>query len=420
MTGRSTRYPREKTTTAIIYITVLLDVISTAIANPTLPRLVRELDRHGVSVAVSAIILFLIVDFVQFLFSPVILGASDAIGRRAIIIFGIVGLITSNLLRAMSADILQLAAASVVLGIFSGVFGAAMAAVADYTPPPMRAARFGLMSSAVSVGYTVGPMLGGVLGDINVRAPFYAACIFSLSNLVLVFLIFRETLPGPSRKKFELHRVTPIDTVRFYNQSFNLRRLAIAYAGLQSTMAFLPVLIPIYFLQAFGWSAGKVGLYIAVMSIISVIIQAMLPGLLTARLGPALTSALSLAVGALGFCVIGLSSSETMLWVGAVLMPVRNVATPTITAMMSEGVSKEKQGLLQGSNSSLFSISRMTSQIGLAVLYAFSDATGATKQAVSVPFLLAGVLLFACTAIVWSLRRSYDLAGDIPQSRSSG
>jgi DHA1 family tetracycline resistance protein-like MFS transporter len=409
-----------KITTVIIYLTVLLNVISTAIANPTLARLVRELNRHGVSVAVSAIALFLIVDFVQFLFAPLILGASDAVGRRPIIIFGITGLIGSNLLRAFSGDIIQLAAASVVLGMFSGVFGAALAAISDYTPPATRAARFGLMSSAVSAGYTIGPMLGGILGDLDVRAPFYAASIISISNLLLVLVIFRETLPCGLRKKFEVRKVSPVDTVRFYNQSANLRRLAVTYAALQSTMAFLPVLIPIYFMQAFGWSAGKVGLYIAVMSIISVAIQMILPGLLTARLGPAPTTAIALSVGALGFCFVGLSSSDTMLWIGALLMPVRNVATPTITAMMSAEVEQDGQGRLQGSNSSLFSISRMTAQLGLAILYGVSGATGAERGRACIAFLTAAGLMLIVTTIVWSLRRSHGPGRNSQSPRPSG
>lgn len=391
--------------TALLFLTILADIIAAAIANPTLPRLVKELAPPGLSVAFVAIGLAFIIDFFQFLFAPIIVGVSDSVGRRPVILVSICVLIASNLLRAFAPDLVNLAFASVILGIFSGLYGAAMASVADYTPSSGRAARFGLLGSGLSVGYMLGPVLGGILGDIDVRAPFYAATALSFLNLILVATLLGETLPKSVRTKLTFRMRNPIDTIRFYRRSPTLGKLAVAYTSLQSTMAFVPVLIPVYFLERFGWSAGKVGLYIALMSLMSFAFQSTLPGLLAARLGAGATSTLTLAIGAIGFGLIGVSSTEAMLWLGALLMPVRNVATATITAMMSEEVPEYEQGLLQGSNGSLFGLARVGAQLALAGAFGAAGSAGGASGLLAAPFVITGALLGVAAAIVWGLRQ---------------
>jgi DHA1 family tetracycline resistance protein-like MFS transporter len=366
---------------------------------------VKEIAPSGVSVAFVAIGLALVIDLLQFFCAPIIVSLSDAIGRRAIMALSLGVMVVSNLLRATAGDVAHLALASVVLGVFAGMYGASMAAVADYTPPSGRAARFGSIGSAVTVGYTLGPMLGGLLADFDPRTPYYAACAFSLLNLVLVLTLFRETLPKALRKTFTLRLKNPLGAVLFYRRTAHLPRLALAYAALQSTMAFLPVLIPLYLLEQLKWSGGKAGLYIAFMCAMSFVFQASLPGLLVRRLGSKPTTVVALTIGALGFCVVGVSTAEWLLWLGAALMPVRNVATATISALMSEQVPADEQGTLQGSNASLFGIARVGAQLALLGSYGLAGARGASNGMFAVPFLLAAAVLMIGAATVWSLRR---------------
>jgi MFS transporter, DHA1 family, tetracycline resistance protein len=249
-------------------------------------------------------------------------------------------------------------------------------------------------------------MFGGVLADFDPRLPFHTAWALGLLDLALVAALFRETLGQALRKPFQLKAPNPFQAVLFYRRAPQLPRLAIAYAALQSTMAFLPVLIPLYLLEQLSWSGVKAGIYLAFMSGMSFVFQASLPGLLVRRLGPATTSVSALMIGAAGFGLVGISSAEWLLWLGAVLMPVRNIATATLTALMSAQVPADEQGRLQGSNASLFGIARVGAQLGLLATYGAAGASGVPAN-IGAPFWLATGVLAVAAATVWTVRRHH-------------
>src|SRR5215470_14323039 len=194
-----------KAAVIFIFVTALLDVISLGIMIPVLPNLVKQFAGGDTALAAQYTIAFTTTwGVMQFVFGPVIGMLSDRFGRRPVLLLSIFGLGVDYLFMALAPTLRWLFVGRVINGITSASFSTANAYVADITAPQDRAKAFGMLGAAFGVGFLIGPAIGGTLGDINLRLPFWVAAGIAICNWLYGFFVLPESLP-PSRRATELH-----------------------------------------------------------------------------------------------------------------------------------------------------------------------------------------------------------------------
>jgi DHA1 family tetracycline resistance protein-like MFS transporter len=329
----------------------------------------------------------------QFLFSPVIGSLSDHFGRRRVILLSNFGLGLDYLLMAVAPSVGWLFVGRVLSGITSSSFSAASAYIADVTPPDQRAAKFGMLGAAFGVGFIVGPTVGGLLGTLSLRAPFWGAAALSLANAAYGYFILPESLPVERRAPFRWRRANPIGSLQTLRADPVL--LGLACAGFLSMLAHdsMPSTFVLYTNYRYHWDQRTVGLVLAVVGVASMIVQAGLVGRLVAWLGERSAMLAGFACGALGMTIYSLAPTGRAFMGGIPFTALYGLSNPSLRSLMSQKVGPTEQGQLQGANASLLGMASLLAPVMFTQV--FAEAIGRLRawNVPGAPFLLAAFLL---------------------------
>ena len=385
---------------AFVFVTVLLDMLALGVIVPVLPALVLQF-RSG-DTASGAIIygLFATVwSVMQFFFSPVLGSASDRFGRRPVILLSNFGLGLDYVLMAMAPSLGWLFLGRVVSGITSSSLPTATAYIADVTPPEKRAEKFGMLGVAFGIGFIVGPSIGGLLGGVSLRAPFWGAASLSLANATYGFFILPESLPPERRTPFHWKRATPIGSIQLLRSRSQL--LALGCAGFLSMLAHdsLPITAVIYMQYRFQWTQLTIGLVLALVGAASVVVQGGLVGRIVGAIGERRALALGLACGAAGMLVYALAPNGTIFLAGIAMTALYGLANPSLQSLMTSRVGPDEQGQLQGANGSLNGVAAMVAPSLFTWAFAFGISPGVSLP--GIPFLIAASFLIAALSVSW-------------------
>ncbi|MGB8602754.1 MAG: MFS transporter, partial [Rhizomicrobium sp.] len=202
-----------------VFMTIFIDVVGIGITIPVAPRLIAELAHIGLSDAArfGGWLMFVYAGM-QFVFAPIVGNLSDRFGRRPLLILSLLMMGVDFLVVAMAPNIFWLFLGRTLSGMAGASFTIANAYIADITPPEKRAGNFGLMGAAFGIGFTVGPALGGLLGDVWIRLPFYVSAGLSLCNALYGFFVLKESLPTEKRRAFSWKRANPLGAVLMLKQ----------------------------------------------------------------------------------------------------------------------------------------------------------------------------------------------------------
>src|SRR6266540_7012967 len=199
---------------AFIFVTIVLDMLALGMIAPVLPKLVERFVGGDTAHAAEIYGLFGTVwALMQFFFSPVLGALSDRFGRRTVILLSNFGLGLDYIFMALAPTLWWLFAGRVISGITAASYPTAGAYIADVTPPEKRAAGFGMIGAAWGVGFVMGPALGGLLGKVNPRLPFWAAAGVTLLNALYGLFVLPEALAPESRKAFSWRRANPVGSL---------------------------------------------------------------------------------------------------------------------------------------------------------------------------------------------------------------
>jgi MFS transporter, DHA1 family, tetracycline resistance protein len=385
-----------------IFVTVLLDMLALGVIVPVLPALVVAF-RGGDTAAGAGIYgLFATVwSVMQFVFSPVLGSLSDRFGRRKVILLSNFGLGLDYLLMAAAPSLWWLFFGRVVSGITSSSFGTASAYIADVTPPEERAKTFGMLGVAFGVGFVIGPSVGGLLGGISLRAPFWGAAALSLANAAYGFFILPESLPPERRSAFHWRRATPIGSIQLLRS--RPRLLALGSTNFLSMVAHnsLPIIFVLYTTYRYQWDQRTIGLVLAGVGALSIVVQGGLVGRIVAVLGERRSLALGLLSGLAGMVVYAFAPTGRLFVAGIAMTALYGLTQPSLQSLMTRIVGPSEQGQLQGANGSLNGIASMIAPILFTQAFALAIGRFRDLQLPGLPFIVAAAFFAAALAVSW-------------------
>lgn len=357
----------------MILIAGFLDMMAMGIVMPVLPGLIEDLTGSLASAGIWTGVIGSLWALMQFLCAPVLGGLSDRYGRRPVILISTAGLTLDWVLMALAPNLWWLVVGRVIGGITSASATALFAYMADVSAPQDRARAFGLIGAAISAGFVLGPALGGVLGDISPRLPFWAAAGFSGAAFVYGLFVLTESLPPERRKPFAWRVANPVSALRMLGRDSEISRLAFSVLLLTFSHRLFMTVFVLYAGHRHGLSTLQVGALLTFSSVLDLILQGAVVGPATARLGDRRTTIVGLVGGALSFLAMGLAPSALWFIVAMAPASLLGLAEPTLKSMVSRRVPDSEQGQLQGAMQSLASIAGITGPVFFGWVYAVSS-----------------------------------------------
>ncbi len=376
-----------------IFFTLFLDILGIGLIIPVLPKLIEEFAAGSTSSAAFYTgILTAVYALMQFICAPILGSLSDKYGRRPVLLLSLFGLGVDYILLALAPNLIWFFIGRVIAGATSASISTASAYIADVSPPEKRAQNFGLIGAAFGLGFIAGPALGGVLGDVGLRVPFFVAAGLTLLNWLYGFFILPESLALEQRREFSWSRANPIGSLTALTRYPALLALTssivlsnLAQFALQSTWV-------LYTDYKFNWSPTDVGLSLAAVGVTAAVVQGGLIRVLLPKFGEKNAVLIGLSTGAISFTLYGLATQGWMMYAIIAAGAIGGIGGPALQAMISRGVPDNEQGALQGS---LASVGSLTAVVGplvasLAFGYFISDAA---------PIKIPGIAFFMGAAL---------------------
>ncbi len=384
-----------KAAVVFIFITVAIDILSFGVIIPVLPHLIESFAGGDTASAARWVGVFgTVFAAIQFVFSPVQGALSDRYGRRPVILLSNLGLGLDFILMAVVDTLPLLFIGRVISGITSASLSTANAYIADVTPPEKRAAAFGMLGAAFGLGFILGPALGGFLGGIDLRLPFWVSAGLALANFVYGFFILPESHPPEQRTiTVDWKRANPMGAIGLLRRQPQVFGLAVVAVLSNLAHYALPATFVLYAAHRYGWGAQEVGFTLALVGVCNAIVQAALVGPVVARYGERRALLFGLACGTIGFAWMGLSPTP-WLFLGAMpFLALWGLAGPATQSYLTRHVAPSEQGRLQGALTSLISFAGIFGPLLFASVFALFIEPNAPLALPGAAFLLAAALV---------------------------
>lgn len=397
----------KKAAIGFIFITLLVDVIGFGLVIPVFPKLiggmlqipVNEASRYGGYLAFAYAVM-------QFMFAPVIGNLSDRFGRRPVLLFSLLGFGIDYLFMAFAPTYAWLFVGRVIAGITGASFTTAAAYIADVSTPENRAKNFGMIGAAFGLGFIIGPMLGGFLGEFGLRIPFYAAAGLALLNALYGYFILPESLPVARRRKFEWKRANPVGSMLHLKKYpaisgliFSFILIYLAAHAVQSNWSY-------FTMYKFHWSEYMVGLSLALVGLLVAGVQGGLIRIVNPKLGNERSTYLGLSLYAVGLFLFAFASHGWMMFVFLVPYCLGGLAGPALQSIMAGHVPSNEQGELQGALTSIMSLTTIFGPVMMTSLFTYFSKENGPIYFPGAPFFLGGIFMTASAILAWFTLRN--------------
>ncbi len=390
-----------------ILMTVIIDAIGIGLMMPVMPDLLREVTEAELSsAALWGGALSTAFALMQFLFGPLLGNLSDAYGRRPVLLTSLLFMAFDYLIMAMAGSIWLLLVARILGGITAATHSTASAFIADISSDRDKAANFGLLGAAFGIGFVIGPLLGGVLGEIGSRAPFWAAGALSLLNLVLGYFVLPETVTDRIRRPFLWRRANPLGGLASLRGLPGMGRLLLMALLYGIAFNAYPAVWAFFGRERFGWDAGMIGISLAAFGLGAAITQGVLIRPILANLGERNTVMFGLVLEFAAFFILGFLSSGNWAMALIALAALGSITGPALSAIMSRRIGDDRQGELQGMMTSANALAIIISPLLMTQIFWFFTREGAPFWLPGAPFLLSAGLMVIVIGLFAGARRN--------------
>jgi len=402
----------KKAAVGFIFITILIDVIGFGIIIPVFPQLLQHLlhvtDRTDISsISKYAIAMTLLYAGMQFVFAPVLGSLSDHYGRRPILLFSLLGFGLDYIFLAFAPTIGWLFVGRTISGITGASFTTAAAYMADISDEKNRAQNFGMIGAAFGIGFIIGPMLGGLLGEYGARIPFLVSAGLALINALYGYFVLPESLDKEHRRAFDWKRANPVGSL------MNLKRYP-AVIGLIISLIF--IYLAAHSVQSnwsfanitkFGWTPKTIGISLGLVGLLVGLVQGLLIRVVNPKLGNEKSVYIGIALYAVGLTLFAFATQGWMMFVFLIPYCLGGISGPALQALISTHVPKNEQGELQGS---LTGLNSLTTIIGPPIMIGLTSYFSVKNSPTHIYFpgaaFLLGAFFMLCSATIayWVLK----------------
>ena len=407
MTPEAEPGPPRRAAIIFVFVTVMLDMLAFGIIIPVFPHLVQHMTGGDIATAVRWTgIMGALFGLMQFVFSPVQGAMSDRFGRRPVILASNLSLGLDFILMALAQALPVLFIGRMISGVASASISTANAYIADVTSKEKRAAAYGLLGAAFGIGFIIGPALGGFLGGISVRAPFWVAAGLALTNFLYGYFVLPESLPKERRSvRFDARNANPLGALRMlrrYPQVFGLTvvffLVALAQFSLNSTFV-------LYADYRYQWGPQQVGYTLALVGVCSAIVQAGLVRRVVPRFGERPVMLAGLLFGISGFLTLGFAADGVVFLLAIPLLALAGLGGPTTQAIITRQVDPSEQGRLQGAITSLASLATVFGPFLFSQIFAYFIGPATPVHLPGAAFVLSAMLLGLGFLLGWRATR---------------
>ena len=400
-----------------ILVTILFDFLAFGIVAPVLPNLIIQFEGGNISRAAAITGYFAFAwSAMQFIFSPLLGAWSDRYGRRIVILLSCAGLGFDYILMALAPTVGWLFVGRIISGITTSNIATAFAYVTDVTPPEKRAKQFGMISAAFGLGFIIGPAIGGLLGNISLRLPFWIAAACSLLNAIYGFFILPESLPPERRAKSAWHMANPLGSLSLLRSHPELGGLALVTGLYYLAHQVLPTVFVLYADYRYGWTQSTVGWSLAAVGLCISLASGLLVGPYVKKFGERIGLLSGLLFGALAFLGFGLASRGWMAFAAIPVLALWGIAGPAMQSLMSQRVDHSSQGKLQGAVNSIRAITGMIGPLIFTQVFAAAIAPHVKFHVPGAPYFLASALMLASLCVAYVVGRP---AATVPHAAPS-
>lgn len=398
---------------ALVFVTmtVFIDTVGFGIIMPVLPQFLMQLTNGTLSQASStAGLLVMCYAALQFIFAPIIGNLSDRFGRRPVLLISLAMYAVNYLIAGLATTLWVLFIGRILTGATSATHSAANALIADVSPPQERAQNFGLLGVAIGMGFIVGPTLGGLLGEINIRLPFFAAAGLAALNTLYGYFVLRETLPTSQFRKFEWKRANPLGMLAHLAKYPALIGLVIVMFIYNIGHHVYPSNWSFYTIEKFDWTPFDIGLSMALVGLLMAFVQGYLIRIVIPKWGAQKTALVGFLAAFFAYAGIATAQTTISLYAWCFMSAFAGLVGPSISSIMSNQVSQNEQGELQGIIASVGSVAAIIGP--LMVTQSFSYFTSPTTPFYfpGVAFIIAAGLALVSIVIFIVNTRTLDLS----------
>jgi len=381
----------------VIFATVALDAIGIGLIFPILPRLLADVT-HSQHVAPYIGIMTALYGFMQFIFSPVLGALSDNIGRRPVLLVSLVGAAINYVILAFASQLWLLFLGRAIAGLTSANIAVATAYLTDITPADQRARRFGLFNAMFGIGFIVGPVLGGLLGDYGLRLPFIAAALLNAANLVLAWWVLPESRT-PNRQPISVAALNPLRPLRWVFAIKGLLPIVLVFFLLSATGEAYGTCWALWGFDTFRWNGLWIGLSLGTFGVCQTLVQAFLPGPATKLLGERWTVLAGTACACIGLVALALTTRGWFVFAIMPLFALSGIGSPALQTLSTRQIDPDRQGQFQGVLASAISLASIIAPLGFSAVYFVVQPhwPGAIWLSVLLLYALAVPLIFVGT-----------------------
>ncbi len=383
----------------VIFFTVFIDMVGFGIVIPVLPLYAEHF--HATPLEIGW--LTGIYSGMQILFTPLLGRLSDRVGRRPVLIVSLAGTALGFLVMGWATSLPLLFVARVIDGATGGNISTAQAYIADVSTSENRSRSMGLIGAAFGLGFTFGPMIGGILSRISYGAPFYFAAALAALNVVLLYFILPESLSREYRSR--PHERTKLADIFRHGHGRLFGTIVVTYFFTITGFAIMTTLFALLTEKHFGYDARQTGYIFGFIGIISVILQGGLIGRLVKRFGETALARTGLLFLALAMFFLPLVSTLSMLLLVCGVTAIANgLVNPTLNGLASQMIDRSWQGRALGLMQSAGSVGRLVGPLLGGWLLMFDLRFPIARYARTPLFASAGILLVAF-ALAWTFRK---------------
>ena len=385
---------------AVIFAAIGLDAVGIGLIFPILPRLLEEVT-HTPHIAPYIGVMTALYAAMQFIFAPVLGALSDNLGRRPVLLISLAGAAINYVIMAFAPQLWMLLLGRAIAGLTSANIAVATAFITDISPEDMRARRFGLFNAVFGIGFIIGPVLGGLLGDHWLRLPFIAAAVLNACNLLLAFYVLPES-HTPARQKIDLAALNPFRPLRWVFSMNGLLPVVLVYFILSGTGEAYGTCWALWGFDTFHWNGLWIGLSLGTFGVCQTLVQALLPGPATKLLGERWVVVVGITCACIALVVMAFANQGWMVFAIMPIFALGGIGTPAFQALATRQVDPGRQGQLQGVLASAVSLASIIAPLAFSAIYFAiqKEWPGAIWLSVVVVSMIAIPLVFLGTRSV--------------------